>query len=56
MRCTFTDEGRARRRRWFDALMSDPLVAASGLAPLAGPEAMPPEGFTDQAYEHLLAL
>jgi hypothetical protein len=32
------------------------LVQPSALAALLGPEAVPAEGFTDDAYAHILAL
>ncbi|MHB8463576.1 MAG: FAD-dependent oxidoreductase [Acidimicrobiales bacterium] len=56
MRCTFTDEGQERRRRWSAELFSDPIVLMQGVSGLAGPEAAPAEAFTDQAIERTLAL
>jgi 2-polyprenyl-6-methoxyphenol hydroxylase-like FAD-dependent oxidoreductase len=56
IRCTFTPEGAARRRRWFDAMMGDPLFKAVGVTPIVGPDAMPPEAFTRENYERILAL
>ena len=56
MRCTFTDEGRARRQRWFGAQMSDPVVLGQALAPLAGPEGQDEACFTDEAVAATLAL
>ncbi len=44
--CTFTEEGRARRRQFQRRLASDPAVAAHLIANLAGPDAQPPQAFT----------
>ena len=56
VRCTFAPGAMARRRKWYDRVREDPLVLASGLSPVVGPELMPAEGFTEEAYAHVLAL
>jgi 2-polyprenyl-6-methoxyphenol hydroxylase-like FAD-dependent oxidoreductase len=56
VRCTFASGATARRRKWYDRVREDPLVLASGLGPVVGPELMPAEGFTEEAYAHVLAL
>jgi 2-polyprenyl-6-methoxyphenol hydroxylase-like FAD-dependent oxidoreductase len=56
IRCTFTDEGRERRGRWFQAFLADPLMLGQILAVLAGPETAPAEAFTDEAVAATLAV
>lgn len=56
MRCTFTEEGRERRQRWFGAQMSDPVVLGQALASLTGPEAQNEACFTDEAVAATVAL
>ena len=56
MRCTFTEEGRERRRRWFGVQMSDPMVLGQAIATLTGPEAQDAACFTDEAVAATLAL
>jgi 2-polyprenyl-6-methoxyphenol hydroxylase-like FAD-dependent oxidoreductase len=56
MRCTFTPEGAARRGAWYAKMMQDPLIAATALCPLIGPESMPAEGFEPATIERVLAL
>jgi 2-polyprenyl-6-methoxyphenol hydroxylase-like FAD-dependent oxidoreductase len=56
IRCTFTDEGRERRRRWFAAFLSDPEKLSQIVAILAGPETAPAEVFTDDAVARTLAV
>jgi 2-polyprenyl-6-methoxyphenol hydroxylase-like FAD-dependent oxidoreductase len=56
IRCTFTDEGRARRGRWFAAFLADPLMLNQIVAILAGPETAPAEAFTEEAVAATLAV
>ena len=49
IRCTFTEEGRARRQRWFETFMTDPLMLAQVGVMLGGAESQPAEAFTDEA-------
>jgi 2-polyprenyl-6-methoxyphenol hydroxylase-like FAD-dependent oxidoreductase len=56
IRCTFTDEGRARRGRWFEAFLVDPLMLGQIVAILAGPETADAEAFTDRAVAATLAV
>lgn len=43
----FGAEARERRRRYHERSMADPTLAMHGIAVLAGPEAVPPEAFTE---------
>jgi len=55
LRCTFTPEGRERRQAFFGRLGSeDPLAMAQMLSVLVGPEAFPPDAFSDEAVSSLL--
>ena len=56
IRCTFTDEGRERRARWFGAFMVDPLMLQQVVAILAGPETADAAAFTDEAVAATLAV
>jgi 2-polyprenyl-6-methoxyphenol hydroxylase-like FAD-dependent oxidoreductase len=56
IRCTFTDEGRARRARWSEQFMTDPVLLAQVLTMLAGPDSAPAEAFTDEAVAGTLAV
>ena len=56
IRCTFTDEGRARRARWSDAFVGDPILLGQVMTMLAGPESAPAEAFTDEAVAATLAI
>jgi len=56
VRCTFSPEGRERRRVVFDRLLTDPLVMSVVLAPLTGPEAAPEEAFTGDNISRILTL
>ena len=49
IRCTFTDEGRERRARWFQTFMGDPRMLGQTIAILAGPETVSEDSFTDEA-------
>lgn len=53
---TFTADGRARRSRYYAASRAgrDDIQMALG-AIWVGPDRMPPEAFTDQLHESLLA-
>lgn len=56
LRCDFTDSGRRRRRRALDSLFSDPNVLAQVASTLLGPEAFPPEAFSDEAVAATVAM
>lgn len=56
MRCTFTEDGRERRGRWFAALGSDPVLLGQIMASLAGPERSDTDCFTDEAVAATLAV
>jgi 2-polyprenyl-6-methoxyphenol hydroxylase-like FAD-dependent oxidoreductase len=57
LRCTFTPAGRQRREAWMQTLPSDPLVAgATAVTTLAGPDAAPPEAFTQENIDRILSL
>ena len=56
LRCTFTPEGRERRRAAFDQLMTEPLTLGLLLAPLSGPDSAPAEVFADENVQRLLNL
>lgn len=43
----FGEAAKARRRRLFERAASDPSLRAHGLAVMAGPEALPPQMFTE---------
>ena len=54
LRCTFTPEGRARRRAVFDQLFTDPAILGVMLSPLTGPESAPAELFEDENIQRIL--
>jgi 2-polyprenyl-6-methoxyphenol hydroxylase-like FAD-dependent oxidoreductase len=54
LRCTFTAEGRERRRRVFDRWAADPAEKALIAAVLVGPENLPEEVFAPGAVEWFL--
>jgi 2-polyprenyl-6-methoxyphenol hydroxylase-like FAD-dependent oxidoreductase len=56
LRCTFTDEGRERRARWFKAVTGEPRMLGQMMAGLAGPESAGAESFTDDAVAATLAV
>lgn len=56
VRCTFSPEGRERRRVVFEQLLVDPLLMAVLLAPLTGPEAAPDDAFTSDNISRILTL
>lgn len=56
VRCTFTPEGRERRRTVFEQMLTDPLLLGLLLAPLTGPEAAPAEAFSDDNVDRILSL
>lgn len=56
IRCTFTDEGRERRARWFQTFLADPRMLGQTLALLAGPETADAASFTDEAIAATLAV
>ncbi len=56
IRCTFTEEGRARRERWFEAFATEALIRNQSVAAWLGPESAPAEAFTDEATEFALSV
>jgi menaquinone-9 beta-reductase len=50
----FGEAAKARRRSLFERSAADPSLGAHGFAVLAGPEAMPPEVFTEEHRAHVL--
>jgi hypothetical protein len=56
MRCTFTESGRERRSRWLGSYANDAILLMQIAVALTGPEAAPPEAFTDEAVEQTLAM
>jgi hypothetical protein len=52
---TFTPEGAARRRAWFQ-VRYDPVLGGCGLATQLGPERVPAEAFTPDTAHRILAL
>lgn len=56
LRCDFTEAGRRRRRKAFDAMFTDANVLAQIACTLMGPEAFPADAFTDEAVAGTLAI
>ena len=56
LRADFTPEGRRRRRAAFDRFASDPAARLPIAAGLVGPDMLPPEAFTREAADRMLAL
>jgi 2-polyprenyl-6-methoxyphenol hydroxylase-like FAD-dependent oxidoreductase len=56
IRATFTPEGRARRARFREELMTEPLTLAPVLALLTGPETAPAEAFDDANVDRILSV
>lgn len=56
MRCHFDEVWKQRRRRWADAILTDPVVMAQAACCLAGPEAFEAEAFSDTAVDTTLAM
>lgn len=56
IRCTFSPEGRERRRVVFEQMLTDPLLLSVVLAPLTGPEAAPEDAFTGDNISRILTL
>ena len=56
IRATFTPEGRARRARFREELLTEPLTLAPVLALLTGPETAPAEAFDNANVERLLSV
>jgi hypothetical protein len=50
----FGEAAKARRRRIFEKSASDPSLRAHGFAVMAGPEALPPEMFTEEHRARVL--
>ncbi|MBL8553839.1 MAG: FAD-dependent monooxygenase [Phenylobacterium sp.] len=50
----FGDEARARRARVFAMSAADPSFKVQGFAVMAGPEALPPEAFTQEAWDRVM--
>ena len=53
--CEFDAQGRARRARLHGKFMTDPVVTGLMTAPIAGPEAVPAEAFSEAALDAVLA-
>jgi len=56
LRCDFTAEGKQRRIAAFGRFATDPLARLPIAASLVGPELLPPEAFTREAADRMLAL
>ena len=56
LRCTFTAEGRARRKAFFDRQFEDPNLFGVLQCALSGPESAPAGTFTDENIQKVLAL
>jgi 2-polyprenyl-6-methoxyphenol hydroxylase-like FAD-dependent oxidoreductase len=56
MRCHFDQEWKQRRRRWSEAIRTDPVAMAQAACCLAGPEAFEADAFSDTAVEATLAM
>jgi 2-polyprenyl-6-methoxyphenol hydroxylase-like FAD-dependent oxidoreductase len=57
MSCTFSEEGRQRRRAINQAIPDDPLVAGATVLPVfAGPDDVPAEAFEPENIERILAM
>ncbi len=52
--CEFDAQGRARRARLHGMFMSDPMITGLMMAPIAGPDAVPPEAFNAAALDAVL--
>jgi hypothetical protein len=50
----FGEAAKARRRRIFEQSAADPSLRAHGFAVMAGPEALPPEMFTEEHRARVL--
>ena len=50
----FGEAAKGRRRRIFEQSASDPSLRAHGFAVMAGPEALPPEMFTEEHRARVL--
>lgn len=56
LRCDFTPHGEERRRAAFARFVADPAARLPIAASLVGPEVLPPESFTREAADRMLAL
>ena len=56
LRCDFTPQGKKRRLAAFARFAADPTARLPIAAGLVGPEALPPEAFTREAADRMLAL
>jgi 2-polyprenyl-6-methoxyphenol hydroxylase-like FAD-dependent oxidoreductase len=56
MHCTFTPEGVARRRRWYELWHDEPVLGGLELAAFLGPERAPEAAFTRESLGRALAL
>lgn len=56
LRCDFTADGKARRVAAFARFAQDPAARLPIAASIIGPERLPPEAFTRQAADRMLAL
>jgi 2-polyprenyl-6-methoxyphenol hydroxylase-like FAD-dependent oxidoreductase len=56
LRCTFTPEGRARRKAFVDRQFTEPTFFGIAQAGLTGPETAPAETFTEENIHTVLAL
>jgi menaquinone-9 beta-reductase len=52
----FGEEAKARRRRLFEVAATDPSLRAHGFAVMTGPEALPPEMFTEDHRTRVLGV
>jgi 2-polyprenyl-6-methoxyphenol hydroxylase-like FAD-dependent oxidoreductase len=55
-RCTFSEQGRERRRRYFERQLDDARMFGLVQAVLSGPESAPAETFTDGNIQRVLML
>jgi 2-polyprenyl-6-methoxyphenol hydroxylase-like FAD-dependent oxidoreductase len=56
LRCDFTENGLRQRRAAFARFATDPLARLPIAAGLVGPDVLPPEVFTREAADRMLAL
>jgi 2-polyprenyl-6-methoxyphenol hydroxylase-like FAD-dependent oxidoreductase len=56
LRADFTDDGRVRRKAAFARFAADPSARLPIAASLVGPHNLPPEAFTREAADRMLAL
>jgi 2-polyprenyl-6-methoxyphenol hydroxylase-like FAD-dependent oxidoreductase len=56
LRADFTPDGRRRRRAAFERFAADPRARLPIAAAMVGPDVLPPEAFTREAADRMLAL